>query len=224
MCSTVRNPEQKESSDMNRRTALAALMCSAALAAAPAFAQETTTAETAALPEVKDYSIGDENAKVKIVEYASFTCPHCAAFHAAVFKELKRDYIDTGKVHFTYREVYFDKFGLWAAMVARCGGDTRYFGIADRLFETQNEWLAGGDTPVAVENLKKIGLTAGMDESTIQACLDDQKMAEAMVARFQTNMTADGVEGTPTLFINGEKHGNMAYADLKAIIDPLLAE
>jgi protein-disulfide isomerase len=209
---------------MNRRTALAALMCSAALAAAPAFAQETASAEAAALPEVKDYSIGDENAKVKIVEYASFTCPHCAAFHAAVFKDLKRDYIDTGTVHFTYREVYFDKFGLWAAMVARCGGDTRYFGIADRLFETQNDWLAGGDTPVAVENLKKIGLTAGMDESTIQACLDDQKMAEAMVARFQANMTADGVEGTPTLFINGEKHGNMAYADLKAIIDPLLAE
>ena len=209
---------------MNRRSALAALMCSAALAAAPAWAQETTTADAAALPEIKDFAIGSADAKVKMVEYASFTCPHCANFHATVYKDLKRDYIDTGKVHFTYREVYFDKFGLWAAMVARCGGDMRYFGIADILFETQNEWLAGGDTAVAVENLKKIGISAGMDAATVQACMDDQKMAEAMVARFQENMTADGVEGTPTLFINGEKYSNMTYAELKAILDPLLAE
>lgn len=196
-------------------------------ASAPAAAATDQPAETAAAPtadSIKDFAIGNPDAKVKIIEYASFTCPHCAAFHANVFKDLKRDYIDTGKVHFTYREVYFDKFGLWAASVARCGGDTRYFGIADRLFETQQEWLAGGDTTAAVANLKKIGLTAGMDEATLQACLDDQKMAEAMVARFQANMTADGVEGTPTFFINGQKHSNMSYTDMKAIIDPLLAE
>ena len=103
-------------------------------------------------------------------------------------------------------------------------GTLKDFGIADILFETQNEWLAGGDTAVAVENLKKIGISAGMDAATVQACMDDQKMAEAMVARFQENMTADGVEGTPTLFINGEKYSNMTYAELKAILDPLLAE
>ena len=75
-----------------------------------------------------------------------------------------------------------------------------------------------------VENLKTIGRTAGLDEAAMDACLNDSAKAEALITQFQTNMEADGVEGTPTLFINGEKHSNMAYDDLKAIIDAELAE
>ena len=86
--------------------------------------------------EVPDFGIGEADAPVTIVEYASFTCPHCAHFHDDVFKKLKADYIDTGKVQFVYREVYFDRYGLWAAMMARCGGEMRYFGITDMLFDT----------------------------------------------------------------------------------------
>lgn len=186
-----------------------------------ASAQETAPA---AATEIKDFSIGNPDAKVKITEYASFTCPHCANFHDTVFKPLKTDYIDTGKVLFTYREVYFDRYGLWAAMVARCGGDMRYFGISDMLFDTQKEWPASDDPNVVVENLKKIGRTAGMDDVTLDACMKDGAMAEAMVKRFEENMKADEVEGTPTLFINGVKHDNMSYDDLKAIIEAELAK
>ncbi len=186
-----------------------------------ASAQETAPATAT---EIKDFSIGNPDAKVKITEYASFTCPHCANFHDTVFKPLKADYIDTGKVHFTYREVYFDRYGLWAAMVARCGGDMRYFGISDMLFDTQKEWPASDDPNVVVENLKKIGRTAGMDDVTLDACMKDGAMAEAMVKRFEENMKADEVEGTPTLFINGVKHANMSYDDLKAIIEAELAK
>ena len=186
-----------------------------------AVAQETAPA---AVTEIKDFSIGNPDAKVKITEYASFTCPHCANFHDTVFKPLKADYIDTGKVHFTYREVYFDRYGLWAAMVARCGGDMRYFGISDILFETQQEWPASDDPNVVVENLKKIGRTAGMDDASLDACMKDGAMAEAMVKRFEENMKADEVEGTPTLFINGVKHDNMSYDDLKTIIEAELAK
>ncbi len=186
-----------------------------------ASAQETAPATAT---EIKDFSIGNPDAKVKITEYASFTCPHCANFHDTVFKPLKADYIDTGKVHFTYREVYFDRYGLWAAMVARCGGDMRYFGISDILFETQQEWPASDDPNVVVENLKKIGRTAGMDDATLDACMKDGAMAEAMVKRFEENMKADEVEGTPTLFINGVKHDNMSYDDLKTIIEAELAK
>ncbi len=186
-----------------------------------ASAQETAPATAT---EIKDFSIGNPDAKVKITEYASFTCPHCANFHDTVFKPLKADYIDTGKVHFTYREVYFDRYGLWAAMVARCGGDMRYFGISDILFETQQEWPASDDPNVVVENLKKIGRTAGMDDATLDACMKDGAMAEAMVKRFEENMKADEVEGTPTLFINGVKHANMSYDDLKTIIEAELAK
>ncbi|MCC6863434.1 MAG: thioredoxin domain-containing protein, partial [Rhodobacteraceae bacterium] len=95
-----------------------------------ASAQETNApASDAAAVEVQDFSIGDPAAKVKIIEYASFTCPHCADAHKTIWKDLKKNYIDTGKVYFTYREVYFDRYGLWAAIMARCGGEMRYFGI-----------------------------------------------------------------------------------------------
>jgi protein-disulfide isomerase len=201
---------------LNRR-AMIALAAAATAAMTPALAQE-------AAAEPGDFSLGSPDAKVKIVEYASFTCPHCAQFHAAVFKDLKKDYIDTGKVHFTMREVYFDRYGLWAALVARCGGEMRYFGIHDMLFEKQQEWAASEDPMQVVKNLKTIGLAAGLDDAAMEVCLNDTANAEALIKRFQTNMEADGVQGTPTIFINGAKHSNMAYADLKTIIEAELAK
>jgi protein-disulfide isomerase len=189
--------------------------------AAPVAAQE---AEPASSPALTYMAIGPEDAKVTIVEYASFTCPHCAAFHAQVFKDLKKDYIDTGEVRFEFREVYFDRYGLWASMMARCGGSVRFFGVTDILFSTQQEWAATEDPAAVVQSLMRIGRTAGMDDAALNACMNDGAMAEALVAQYQENATRDGVEGTPTILINGEKHSNMTYADLKAIIDPLLAE
>jgi protein-disulfide isomerase len=200
---------------MNRRAMIALAM---AMATGPVLAQETATAEPV------DFTLGSPDAKVKMVEYASFTCPHCAQFHADVFKKLKADYIDTGKVHFTLREVYFDRYGLWAAMVARCGGELRYFGIHDILFEKQTEWAASDDPTVVVGNLKTIAVTAGLEGAAVDACLNDGPMAEALIKRFETNMAADDIQGTPTILINGTKHSNMSYDDLKAIIDAELAK
>ena len=181
--------------------------------------------ETAATPvEIKDFTLGSPDAKVKIAEYASFTCSHCANFHETVFKPLKADYIDTGKVQFIAKEVYFDRPGLWAAMIARCGGDMKYFGISDILFSTQSEWPASQDPAVVVENLKKIGRTAGMEDAAMDVCMKDAATAQAMIDHSEAGMTADGVEGTPTLIINGVKHSNMGYPELKAIIDAELAK
>jgi len=191
---------------------------------AMARAQEATAPAVAEAIVVPDMILGNKDAKVTLMEYASFTCPHCAQFHTDVFKPLKADYIDTGKIKFVYREVYFDRYGLWAAMVARCGGEMRYFGISDILLSTQDEWAATDDPAVAVENLKKIGRTAGMDDATISACLENGEMAQAMVTAYQTNAAADQVEGTPTLIINGVKHANMSYDALKVILDAELAK
>lgn len=201
---------------LNRR-AMIALAAAATAAMTPAL----TLAEEAVTPAVglEDFSIGAADAKVKIVEYASFTCPHCATFHETVFGELKKNYIDTGKVHFTLREVYFDRYGLWAAMVARCGGEMRYFGIHDMLFAKQSEWAASEDPAQVVKSLKAIGLAAGIDQAALDACLDDQANAEAMIARFETNMAADDVKGTPTIIVNGTKYTNMTYDELAAILD-----
>ncbi len=206
---------------LNRR-AMIALAAAATAAMTPALAQETATAATA--PAVGDYSLGSPDAKVKIVEYASFTCPHCAHFHDTVFNQLKTDYIDTGKVHFTLREVYFDRYGLWAALIARCGGEMKYFGIQDMLFAKQKEWAAAESPQQVVDNLKTIGRAAGLEDAAMDACLNDTANAEALIKQFQTNFEADGVQGTPTLFINGTKYSNMAYADLKAILDAELAK
>ena len=127
-------------------------------------------------------------------------------------------------MQFTYREVYFDRYGLWAAMVARCGGEMRYFGIIDMIFEQQQEWAASDDPNVVVGNLRTIGKAAGLDDAALDVCLKDGAKAEAMVAHFEANMEADAVEGTPTFIINGTKHSNMSYDDMKAIIDAELAK
>lgn len=195
-----------------------------ALMTGAAMAQTTPEAAPAAPVEITDFGIGPMDAKVKVVEYASFTCPHCAGFHAEVFPKLKADYIDTGKIRFEYREVYFDRYGLWAGMIARCGGEMRYFGISDILFDTQKEWAASDDPAVVSENLKKIGRSAGMEDAAMDACMKDKPTAEAMLKHYQTNFAADGIEGTPTFMINGVKHSNMAYEDFKAILDTELAK
>jgi len=193
---------------------------------------ETTGAATAATPEyadadtssVTEMTMGPEDAKVTITEYASFTCPHCATFHQTTFKELKRDYIDTGKVHFIYRDVYFDRVGLWASMVARCGGPVRFFGISDLLYSQQKEWMGGDDAVAISNNLRRIGKVAGLSEDQVNACLEDADKAETLLAWFNQNKDADEISSTPTLMINGTQYGNMPYSELKALIEEKLAE
>lgn len=173
---------------------------------------------------VQEMTIGAEDAPVEIVEYASFTCPHCKAFHDQSWAKLKADYIDTGKVKFTYREVYFDRFGLWAAMIARCGGADRYFGVVDLIFDTQGTWIGDGDPAKIADNLRRLGRTAGMSDEQINACMNDQAKAQALVAVYQKNATEDDVTSTPTFFINGTKHSNMSYAEMAKLIDAELPE
>ncbi len=204
------------------------LVAALAVALMPMLAHAEDTATTAApaadAVEVKDFSLGDPAAKVQIVEYASFTCPHCARFHDTVWEQLKKNYIDTGKVHFTYKEVYFDRYGLWAAMMARCGGELRYFGIVDILFSTQKEWAASEDPNVTVENIRKIGRSVGMEDAALDVCLKDAKQAEALVAHFEKGFKEDGIEGTPTFLVNGAKHsGEMSYEEFAKIVDDALA-
>lgn len=207
---------------MKRREFTLALGAVLAGSVAPVWAQ--TSAAAPELPVVADMAIGNLDSKVVLTEYASYTCPHCANFHTEVFKDLKRDYVDTGKIKFVYREVYFDRYGLWAGMVARCGGDMRYFGIQDILYSTQKEWAGSDDPAVVVENLRRIGRTAGLEDAALDACLNDGAMAQAMVNKYQADSEADGINSTPSFVLNGVKHSNMNYADLKALLDAELAK
>ena len=187
----------------------------------PGFAAaEAQTAVTEAdLERVVDMTLGAEDAPVTVIEYASFTCPHCANFHANVFGRLKADYIDTGKVRFVHREVYFDRFGLWAGMIARCGGEERYFGIVDLIYSRQRDWAGSGDPGTVAAALRTIGKTAGLSDETIDACMADQTMAQAMVNVFQENATRDDINATPSFMIDGQKYSNMSYEDFSRVLD-----
>ena len=185
-------------------------------------AQETAAVDTSSIVEM---ALGSDKAAVTMVEYASFTCPHCANFHKDQFQQLKADFIDTGKIRFIYRDVYFDRYGLWASMVARCGGQERFFGISDMIYNQQRDWIGDGQDPVQIaNNLRKIGKVAGLNGDQLEACLNDSDKAQALVAWYQANAEKDAVESTPTLVIDGQKYSNMAYDDLEAILNEKLGE
>jgi protein-disulfide isomerase len=186
-----------------------------------AAAQQAGAEQGELLPDI---ILGDEAASVTLVEYASYTCPHCANFHESVFGRLKADYIDTGKVKFIHREVYFDKFGLLAAMVSNCAGPERYYALTGAIYETQRDWLGDGADATVSGNLMKIGLKAGMTQEALSACMTDNERAQAMVSTFQARATADDVNATPTLFVNGVKYPNMGYDALRQILDAELAK
>ncbi|EYD74676.1 Periplasmic thiol:disulfide interchange protein DsbA [Rubellimicrobium mesophilum DSM 19309] len=173
---------------------------------------------------IPDMAEGAADAPVTIIEYGSFTCPHCAAWHHDVYPQLKTDYIDTGKVRFIFREVYFDRFGLWASMIARCGGEMRFFPIADMLYDQQRDWIGDQQPQTIADNLRRLGLSAGLGQDQLDACLKDETQAQSLVAWYQSNAETDGIDSTPTFLINGEKHsGEMPYDEFKGYVDAQLA-
>ena len=216
---------------MNRRYALGLIGAAAISAGAlslvpqssglPALGAAFAQGADADLSGIREMAMGAENAPVTVLEYASFTCPHCANFANGPMKQLKAEYVNTGKVRFIYRDVYFDRPGLWAAMVARCDPN-RFFGIVDLLYADQRGWIGKGDLGSIEQNLRKIGLVAGLTKQQLDSCLSDGTKAQALYTWYQQNAEADEVTGTPTLFIDGEKYSNMPYEDLKEIIDQKL--
>ncbi|MEM7422539.1 MAG: DsbA family protein [Pseudomonadota bacterium] len=199
-------------SNIERRAVLAGLSATAVAAAAPrALAAEKFTG---------DVVLGDSDAPLTIVEYASLTCPHCAAFHQGAWPKVKEAYVDTGKVRFIMREVYFDKYGLWAAMTARCGGERGYYSMIDTFLNTQSSWTRAEDIGAEIQ---KIGRRAGLSSDQLSACLSDRDYAKTLLESYQDNAKTDNVRSTPTFIIGGDLHsGNMSYEEFAALIDSKL--
>ncbi|NVO26258.1 DsbA family protein [Donghicola sp. C2-DW-16] len=201
---------------------------SSSLLPAAAIAEETTAdapaAETEAKPvEVVEMVMGSADAPVTMVEYASFTCPHCKNFHTGPLKEIKKNYIDTGKVRLIFREAYFDRPGLWASMIARCGGPLRYFGIVDLIYENQSDWAHKKDPVEMVTDLRKFGKIAGLNDEQLDVCMSDAATAQALVDWYQANDAKDSITGTPTFIINGEKFPNNTYEEFAVKLDEAVA-
>jgi protein-disulfide isomerase len=196
---------------LSRRSVAAAVLTVAAGACA------VTVALAAPAPLPDDLSMGNPKAKIQVIEYASLSCPHCAHFNEAVFPALKAKYIDTGKVRYTLKEMLTEPATVAAAgfLMARCAGPDKYFKVVDEVFRSQPRWQSGSIKPI----LQEIGAANGLDAAKFNACLQDQAAIDAVTARAE-RAQQDGVNSTPTLFINGKRIENVPLtpADLDAAI------
>jgi len=148
-----------------------------------------------------DHVLGDPKAPITLIEYASFTCPHCAHFHTQILPEIKKKWIDTGKVKLIYRDFPLDQTALKAAQLAECAGKDKYFGVIDMIFSTQARWATASDP---IGELAKSLRIAGMGDAEVKACLANDAVANGVIADYRGGETL-GVNSTPTLFINGEQ-------------------
>ena len=193
-------------------------------------ADDDSAAPTETAAGEKPYVLGDvvmgaEDATVTVIEYASPTCPHCASFHVNTWPQVKEQYVDTGKIKFILREVYFDKFGLWVGMTARCGGEAGYYPMMDTFLKTMRQWRSAGDDNAIGQAIQQIGRRAGLSSDQLNACLSDRDFAKALVEEYQTNAKADEVRSTPTFMINGKQHtGDMRFEQFSQILDEALAD
>jgi len=187
-------------------------------AAAPQAVAQAADKTTLLQVQPNDHVLGDPKAPITLIEYASLTCPHCAHFSVAVLPELKKKWIDTGKVKLIYRDFPLDQTALKAAQLAECAGKDKYFGVIDMTFETQPKWATASD-PIA--ELSKSLRIAGMGDAEVKACLANDAVANGVVADYRGGETL-GVNSTPTLFINGtEFKGARSVEEMDATFSKL---
>jgi protein-disulfide isomerase len=184
-------------------------------------ADEPTPADLAVQGPAGDVMIGSDKAPVTIIEYASMTCPHCAHFEATTFPELKKRYIDTGKVRYTLREFPLDQLAAAGFMLARCAGSDKYLPIVETLFAKQADWVVQQPIPPLKEIAKQFGFT----EDSFNQCLTNQKVLDDIQAVRDRAAEKLGVNSTPTFFVNGKRLiGDVSIDDLAKQIEPYLKE
>jgi protein-disulfide isomerase len=209
-----------------RRLAGAALLCGAAFAASNALAagapqpdRSVDMAKILAPGPLPDLTVGPAGG-VPVIEYGSLTCPHCAAFSKETFPELKKEYIDTGKVRFIFREFARNALDVAGFVLARCLGDDKAFAADELLFAEQDKW-AFVDKPL--EPLIAAMRPTGMTHAQATECLKNEKVADEIVAVTKTAEQEIHLTGTPTFVIAGKVYGGELTMDqLKAILDPLV--
>jgi protein-disulfide isomerase len=187
----------------------------------PAMAENEIAALVAKPVSLPDMVLGSAKAPVTITEYASMSCPHCAAFGENVFPMLRSKYIDTGKVRFVFREFPLDVQAASASMLARCIGNNdagKFFGAIATLFQQQDQVMAN-----TIPTLNSIGKMSGMDQQAVEACAKDQALLDKIAADQKFAFEVLKVDSTPTFFINGERlKGSMPFEDIDAKIKSLL--
>src|SRR5215470_9893081 len=182
-------------------------------------AQTFSVLELEAKGALDDIPMGSATAPVTIIEYASMTCPHCAAFTVNTFPKLKEKYIDTGKVRYIMREYPLDPLAAAAFMLARCAGPEKYYPLIETLFAQQQKWAVKEPKPPLLAIAKQAGFT----QQSFEACINDKDLRDKVQQMRNRGKEKFKVEATPTFYINGERHsGAIPLEELDKIIAPLI--
>ena len=168
--------------------------------AQPAAGGQVPMAELLTPGPLGDEVMGAADAPVTIVEYASMTCPHCSHFHETTFPEMKKKYIDTGKVRFIFREFPLDPLAAAASMLARCAGKEKYFPLIEAFFAQQKDWVV----QKPLQPMFAIAKQAGFTQQSFDECLANQQMLNGIEESRTRAATKFNVNSTPTFFINGK--------------------
>ncbi len=205
-----------------RRAVMAGLigassLCLFVLASTPSTARIESFTDS-----IKEMVIGQADAPLTIVEYASLGCSHCASFHNDTYPRLKKDYIDPGKVKLVFRDFPLGTPALAATMIARCSGSERYFGFVDIFFRAQPQWSRASNP---LDALIKVARFGGMSPADVQACISNQKLLDHIQGLKKKAYEEDGVNSTPYFVIGTEKlSGGLPYDEFKKIVDRELAK
>jgi protein-disulfide isomerase len=182
-------------------------------------AETFSVLELEAKGPLDDIPMGSPTAPVTIIEYASMTCPHCAAFATTTFPKLKEKYIDTGKVKYIMREYPLDGLAAAAFMLARCAGPEKYYPLIETLFAQQQKWAVKEPIPPLLAIAKQAGFT----QQSFEACINDKDLLNKVQQMRNRGKEKFKVEATPTFYINGERYsGALGIEDLDKAIAPLI--
>jgi protein-disulfide isomerase len=185
----------------------------------PAPGNEVSSADLLTPGPLGDEVLGAANAPVTIIEYASMTCPHCAQFHATTYPEMKKKYIDTGKIRFIFREFPLDALAAAGSMLARCAGKDKFFPLVETLFAQQKDWV----TQKPLQPMLAIAKQAGFTQESFDKCLANQEVLNGIEQGRQRAAQKLGVQSTPTFFINGKMfRGTLTMEELDKEMAPYL--
>ena len=168
----------------------------------------------------EEFFLGNKDAKIVVIEYASMTCIHCANFHKEVYPKIKKNYIDTNKIKFIFRDFPLDKQALFASVLAKCAPKDKYFNFVKLILTNQEKWISNDDT--FMNKLRNIGKLAGLNENKINSCFKDEKMVDNIIRTRSIGEEKYNISSTPSLIINEKKYSAMSYENFEKIIENLI--
>ena len=217
--------------NISRKCAYMLVIAATIIAGAPVLAADAAKTAQAKTPATTAYydptdagrRLGDASAKITIVEYSSLTCPHCADFSANILPELKKNWIDTGKVQFIYRDFPWDQQALMAASLARCVAPGKFYPFIDLLFREQQSWVRPGESTPNIQTLLRYAKLAELGEDKAKSCLNDKKLQTDAVTQRSTGQSVFQVDATPWVLVNGVRtRAYTNYKDLDAELKKLV--